>query len=154
MIELAIGAITIIAIVLFLNKDSKKAQENAASYVPTDEEQAQDGVGELWSGSSIEEKTESVEESKIQIEERLSKIASPDKDKPFANLSNPDASEVPTYPEVISEDKSESVITEKPVKKKRYYKPKKKSSEFPIVSETADKPVRKPYKKRTPKKDE
>jgi hypothetical protein len=156
MIELVIGAIVVTAIVLFLVKDSKKAQENADAYVPSEDEQEHEVVEPSWSGSEIADAVEKVEESKNEIEERLSKIASPDKDKPFANLSSPDVSEVPTYAEVIAEDKSESVVTEKPAKKKRYYKPKKKApvSEFPIVPETTDKPKRKPYKKRTPKKDE
>ena len=157
MIELAIGVAIVVAIVLFLVKDSKKAQENADAYVPSDDEQEHEVVDASWSGFPIEEKVEAIEESKHEIEERLSKIASPDKDKPFANLASPDASEVPTYAEVITEDKSEPVVTEKPAKKKKYYKPKKKApvTEAPAASvEPTDKPKRKPYKKRTPKKDE
>ena len=158
MIELAIGAVIVIAIVLFLIKDNKKAQENADSYVPSDDESEYNVVDPSWKGSHIEEKVDVIEESKSEIEERLSKIASPDKDKPFAILSSPDASEIPTYAEVIAEDKSEPVVTEKSSKKKKYYKPKKKApvTETPAatVDSTTDKPKRKPYKKRTPKKDE
>ena len=152
MTELVIGAVIIIAIVLFLIKDNKKVQENADAYIPSDDEQEH-----VFHTAWNEEQTDTIEESKPEIEERLSKISSPDKNKPFANLAIPDVSEVPTYAEVITEDKSKTAVIESTSKKKKYYKPKKRASvtEAPAANvETTDKSKRKPYKKRTPKKDE
>ncbi len=69
---------------------------------------------------SMKETLENEVETEEKMEQRLKKMKNPDEGKPFAKISTPDVSELP------------SEETAKPKKKKRYYKkraPKKPGSD-------------------------
>lgn len=88
-------------------------------------EQEPDGI----SGSPlvVEEVKEEPKKEKVespeQVEKRLQKMKNPDEGKPFAKISTPDVSELPTGEEA------------KPKKKKRYYK--KRAPKKPGTDNTA-----------------
>ncbi len=89
--------------------------------------------------TNVEVKAESVSETSEELAKRLDKISNPDKDKPFAKISTPDASEIVTEtvvvkkksprkpkapkPAIVDETLGEVNVEETPApKKKRYYK--------------------------------
>ena len=86
--------------------------------------------------TNVEVKAEKVLETSEELAKRLDKISNPDKNKPFAKISTPDASEMvsetiapkkapkkPRAPKVVNEETGEVNIEEAVTpKKKRYYK--------------------------------
>lgn len=88
--------------------------------------------------ANVEVKAESVSETSEELAKRLDKISNPDKDKPFAKMSVPDASEIvpepvvakkkapkkpkAPKPSIVDETTGEANVEEAAPKKKRYYK--------------------------------
>ena len=110
---LMIVGIVVISVILWKVFSSKAVQEftEQETQVPTPS-----------SSPIVEEEKEEAPtvESPEEVEKRLKKMKNPDEGKPFAKISTPDVSEVP------SEEQA------KPKKKKRYYKkraPKKPGSD-------------------------
>jgi hypothetical protein len=83
-----------------------------------------------------EKKVQAVEETVEQMKERLNSIKSTDSEKPFASLSKPTASEIPT--EMTTSEPEVTEVTEAP-------------AETATVAPKAKK--KRPYKKRAPKKE-
>ncbi len=76
---------------------------------------------ELEPEISMKETLENEVETEEKMEKRLKKMKNPDEGKPFAKISTPDISEIPT----------EAEVAPKPKKKRRYYK---KSGKKPNAS--------------------
>jgi hypothetical protein len=85
---------------------------------------------------NVELKVEKVQESAQELKERLETITSTDSEKPFASLSKPTASEIPT--EFTKEETESLPETEAPApkaKKKRPYKKRAPKKEKEIKKE-------------------
>lgn len=96
--------------------------------------------------SDVEQKIEKVEESVEEMAQRLKEMVNPDMNKPFAKISTPEISEIPSNMEA-----TEPAPEEEP-KRRKSRKPKTESLDenLPAV-ELPDQPKKRTYKKREKK---